>query len=77
MRPAGRPAIALERLDGRGLACPVRTEHDQDLAGAGLQREAVHGGRGVRRAVADGEVADYDGGHRVGGHGDAGYFEQA
>jgi hypothetical protein len=35
--PAAGPAVALERLDGRGLAGAVRPEHDQDLARLGLQ----------------------------------------
>ena len=59
------------------LPAPFGPENDQDLAGACLQREAVHGDRCPRGAVADGEVAHDDGGHRVGGHGVAGYFEQA
>jgi hypothetical protein len=43
---------------------------------------APFGPRTTRGAVADGEIAYDDGrqrvvGHRVGGHGVAGYFEQA
>ena len=75
--PAGRAAVALERLDGGGLSRPVRPEHDQHLARLGLEMEAVDRGHRAGRAVAHDEVAHDHGGDRVGRHGVAGYFEQA
>ncbi len=41
----GRPPVALEGLDRRGLARSVGSEHDEHLAGVGREVHAVHGGR--------------------------------
>ena len=67
----GRPAVPLERLDGRGLARPVGTEHHEHLARLGGQVDVVDGRGRPRVSVAHGEARDPDGWHGV-----AGYFEQ-
>ena len=54
---AGRPPVALERLDGRGLARPVRAEDDEDLAALGPQVQLVDRGGVPAGAVAHGEAA--------------------
>ncbi len=68
--PGGGTPVALERLDGRGLARPVGAEDDEHLAGLGAQVQIVDGGGRAGRAVAHGEAGDLDGGHGV-----AGYFD--
>ena len=67
----GRAPVALERLDGRGLAGAVGPEHDEHLAGFGGQVDAVDRGGCAGGSVAHGEAGDLDGWHGV-----AGYFEQ-
>ena len=68
---AGGPPVALERLDGRGLARPVGAEDDEDLAGLRPQVQLVDRGGRAGRSVAHGEAGDLEGWHGV-----AGYFEQ-
>ena len=66
----GRAPVALERLDGGGLARPVGAEDDEHLAGLGAQVQIVDRGGCAGRAVAHGEAGDLDGWHGV-----AGYFD--
>ena len=61
-RTGGGAAIALEGLDGRGLACPVGSEQSGDPSGHGGEGEAVDGNT---IAVANGEVGDLDRGLRL------------
>ena len=56
-RPGVRFAKALEDLDGRGLAGPVRTEHAEDLAAPDLEADSVDG---LHVAVALLQVGDAD-----------------
>ena len=57
----GGPAVALDHLDGAGLAGAVGPEQRQDRAGVQLERQAVDGPDG---AVVDDEVDDGDGRRR-------------
>ena len=67
---ARRSSVALERLDGRGLARPVRAQDDEHGTGLGAQVQIVDGGGCAGGAVAHGEAGDLDGWHGV-----AGYFD--
>ena len=40
----GGSSVALERLDGRGLARPIRAEDDEHGTGLGAQVQIVDGG---------------------------------
>src|SRR5205823_10075281 len=53
-----RPPVALEDLDGRGLAGSVRAEQAEDLARLDGQRQAVERAHG---AIAFAEPGDFDG----------------
>ena len=53
-------SVALEGLDGRGLACAVGAEESDDLASVGVEADPVDRDQ---TAVADHEVVDLDGGH--------------
>ena len=58
--PTGRgAAVALEGLDGRGLAGSVGPEQGEDLAGGHAEIQAVDGGE---LPMADDEALDVDGG---------------
>src|SRR5438067_1860563 len=52
-----RPSVALQCLDGRGLACTVRSEQRQHLAGLDGERHAVDG---AQRAVRNYQLVDFD-----------------
>ena len=67
----GRAPVALERLDGRGLAGPVGPEDDEHLACRRAEVEVVDRGGRAGRSVTHGEAVDLDSWHGV-----AGYFEQ-
>ena len=53
-----RAAVALEALDGRGLAGPVGSEEGEHLAGIGPERQPVDRGD---RPVADDQLLTLDG----------------
>src|SRR5919106_1971450 len=55
------PPVALEDLHGRRLACPVRAEEGEDLAGANLEGDAVEN---FPRAVGLAESGDPDRRHK-------------
>ena len=52
---------ALEGLDGRRLACPVRTEEGDNLACIGVEADGLHGDQG---AVTHFELFNFDRVHR-------------
>src|SRR5690606_8176172 len=49
-------AVALEDLDGRGLACPVGAEHGEDLAVLDLEVQACDGALGAITFVQVGDL---------------------